>query len=96
MGRGGYKSVTPFPNMSGSVFNLLPLWSLLTYSFASICPNCNISHSRANSDDDWKLVSSDKDMKVYIREVEEDGAICDPVKAVTTVQVDHHKNALVL
>ena len=26
-------------------------------------------------------------MKVYIREVEEDGAICDPVKAVTTVQV---------
>ena len=56
--------------------------------------NCITSHSRANSDDDWKLVSTDKDMKVYIREVEEDGAICDPVKAVTTVQVDYHKYLL--
>ena len=50
-----------------------------------------LSPSRANSDDDWKLVSTDKDMKVYIREVEEDGAICDPVKAVTTVQVHWYK-----
>ena len=35
----------------------------------------------------WMLIAEDGEMKVYKREVEENGMVVDPLKAVHTVQV---------
>ena len=37
--------------------------------------------------DTWALIAEEGDMKVYKRELEEDGMIVDPLKAVHTVKV---------
>ena len=40
----------------------------------------------SNIADTWQLVAEDGDMKVYKREMEEDGMVVDPLKAVITVK----------
>lgn len=40
----------------------------------------------SNISDKWTLVAEDGDMKVYKRELEEDGMVVDPLKAVITVK----------
>ena len=34
---------------------------------------------------EWQPIAEDGEMKVYIREVEVDGVVCDPLKATHTV-----------
>jgi hypothetical protein len=38
--------------------------------------------------DVWELFASDGEMKLYRREVEENGIVLDPLKAVHTVKVE--------
>lgn len=35
----------------------------------------------------WELFAEEGEMKLYKREVEENGTVCDPLKAVHTVKV---------
>lgn len=35
----------------------------------------------------WQLFAEDGEMRMYRREVEEGGIVCDPLKAVHTVKV---------
>ena len=39
----------------------------------------------------WQLIAEDGDMKVFKREVEEDGVCVDPLKAVHTIKVSFHR-----
>ena len=34
---------------------------------------------------EWQPIAEDGEMKVYVREVEVDGVVCDPLKATHTV-----------
>lgn len=36
----------------------------------------------------WQLFAEDGEMRMYRREVEEGGIVCDPLKAVHTVKVN--------
>ncbi len=40
--------------------------------------------------DTWLLISEENEMKVYKRELEEDGLVIDPIKAIHTVKVRHY------
>lgn len=42
--------------------------------------------------DSWMLIAEDGEMRVYKRELEEDGMVVDPLKAVHTVKVNFKKN----
>jgi collagen type IV alpha-3-binding protein len=39
----------------------------------------------------WFMIAEDGDMKVYKRELEEDGMVVDPLKACHTVRVSIHR-----
>ena len=39
----------------------------------------------------WELLCSDGEMKIYRRELEENGIVLDPLKAVHTVKVNFKK-----
>jgi collagen type IV alpha-3-binding protein len=41
--------------------------------------------------DVWELFASDGEMKLYRREVEENGIVLDPLKAVHTVKVERER-----
>lgn len=44
-----------------------------------------------DGDSVWEVIHDEGDMKVLRREMEEDGMIVDPLKAVYTVKVRHKK-----
>jgi len=41
--------------------------------------------SSVQADQEWQPIAEDGEMKVYVREVEVDGVVCDPLKATHTV-----------
>jgi len=41
--------------------------------------------SSVEADQEWQPIAEDGEMKVYVREVEVDGVVCDPLKATHTV-----------
>lgn len=43
------------------------------------------ANSSIDADQEWQPIAEDGEMKVYIREVEVDGVVCDPLKATHTV-----------
>jgi hypothetical protein len=47
----------------------------------------HLKYDRQELTDVWELFASDGEMKLYRREVEENGLVLDPLKAVHTVQV---------
>ena len=48
----------------------------------------HLKYVREEVSDVWDLIHQDGDMKVYRREVEENGIVVDPLKCFHTIQVN--------
>lgn len=46
-----------------------------------------MSDQSSDGDSLWRCIAEDGELKVYTREIEIDGVVCDPLKACHTVKV---------